>query len=103
MTRKRSVTSRYHRYTYGTTEIVGFTAPWRMEVYRPFEANPREPWNAAITERCMALGADDASPHHDKGSHYDARCPCCYLNITHTQALHAARTMTDRYGTAITP
>lgn len=53
--------------------------------------HPKEPWNAEVRERCMALGPTDVTPRHDKMEHYSSQCSCCYLNITHTQALHAAR------------
>jgi len=80
-----------HTYTYGTSEIVGYRSPWRIEIYRPFNPHPKEPWNAEVTERCMALNAADTSPRHDKSVRYDSACSCCYLNITHTEALHKSR------------
>lgn len=76
---------------YGTAEIVDFAAPWRIEVYRPHVVHPREPWNAAVRERIMAIDPFDASTRHDKFAAYDSRCSCCYLNISHTVALHAER------------
>lgn len=90
--RRSPVIGTVHRYTYGTSEVVGYDAPWRREIYRPFEVHPKEPWNAAVNERSMATGPDDATPRHDKVRDYDAHCSCCYLNITHTQALHGQRT-----------
>jgi len=76
---------------YGTTEIIGFEAPWRTEIYRPFEVHPREPWNREIRERTMALGPRDVSPGHNRSDDYNSKCPCCYLNISHTSDLHADR------------
>lgn len=76
-----------HQYQYGTSEVVGFDAPWRREVYRPFQVHPKEPWNAAVRERCMATGPSDATPRYRGRYHSD--CSCCYLNITHSEAQHA--------------
>lgn len=76
--------------TYGTLEIVGWSAPRRLEVYRPFEVNPLERWNAEVRESSMATGPSDSSTRHDKLTAYDSRCSCCYLNITHTVDHHLA-------------
>lgn len=78
--------------TYGTAEIVGFNGPWRIEVYRPHQVHPLEPWNAEVRERVMAADHADATTRHDKSTSggYDSRCSCCYLNISHTVAKHAA-------------
>ena len=90
MTRKTNAVGTVHQYRYGTSEVTGFDAPWRREVYRPTTVHPKEPWNREIHERCMATGPDDATERHDKSAHYSAECACCYLNITHTKALHDA-------------
>ena len=75
---------------YGTAEIVGWSAPRRVEVYRPFEVHPSEPWNAEVRETVFATGPSDASTRHDKSRAYDSRCSCCYLNFTHTADHHTA-------------
>jgi hypothetical protein len=76
---------------YGTAEIVGYASPWRIEVYRPTEVHPSEPWNAEVRERIMALDSLDATTRHSTyPTGYDSRCSCCYLNISHTAAKHAA-------------
>lgn len=76
---------------YGAIEIVGYEGPWRLEIYRPYTVPKNEPWNATIRERSMATGANDDTPRHDM-SDYNPECSCCWLNITHTDALHVART-----------
>lgn len=89
-------------YAYGTATIAAFEGARRIDTYRPFEVSPREPWNAAIRESSMCLDHNDASPvaqtyAYQCGSRepfaraYNARCSCCYLNISHTTALHDAR------------
>lgn len=85
-----------HAYKHGTAEIISFDGPWRREIYRPHVVADNEPWNREIRERCMAVGPDDAMPRHNSmcygpGAGYDAKCSCCYLGITHSEALHARR------------
>jgi hypothetical protein len=80
------------RHQYGEVEIVGFDGVWRREIYRPFEVHPSEPWNREIHESAMALNHSDTTPHHSKyPTGYNSKCSCCYLNITHTEALHARK------------
>jgi len=76
---------------YGTAEIIGYEAPWRIEIYRPFKVHPAEPWNREVRERIMAVDASDASTRHDKMNSYSSECSCCYLNISHTVDLHDLR------------
>lgn len=87
---------------YGTAEIIGFAGARRIEIYRPSEVHPSEPWNREITENPMCLDHYDATPSvstygyqcgdRDAGARaYDSRCSCCYLNINHTAALHDTR------------
>lgn len=86
-----------HKYTRGTGEIVGFEAPWRLDVYRPNDPDPRTPWLNAVTERKMATGPNDVSPAHAiYPSGYDAACSCCWLNIQHTEDMHARKTGKSR-------
>lgn len=81
-----------HTYKYGTATVVGFDGKWRAEVYRPFAVNPREPWNAEVYERVMSDGEHDDSPRHETyPTGYDSRCSCCWLNISHTEMVHAGR------------
>lgn len=86
---------------YGTREIVGFDGGRRVDIFRPTEVHPKEPWNAEVRERPMCLNSRDASPVVSTYAHqlgevgdyvraYDARCSCCYLNISHTTAKHDA-------------
>jgi len=90
---------------YGTREVMLFQGcegtVRRLDLYRPFDVSPREPWNAEIEEYTMCLDAQDfthvvstyAAQIGDKGPwvrNYDSKCSCCYLNISHTVAKHDA-------------
>ena len=65
------------------------SAPYRYEGTRRYSANLED-------DRCgdgsirgtQCLGVGDDSPAHS-GAHYDSRCNCCWLNITHTVRVHA--------------
>lgn len=76
---------------YGTWEILGYEGPWRLEIYRPHDPSPREPWNHAIRERHMCDGPGDESPAHGYGpGEYVPECGACWLNIPHTERHHRA-------------
>lgn len=90
----RSAIGTVHTYEYGTSEVVRFEGERRIEVYRPFVVHPKEPWNAAVTERVFSTGPSDASVRfhtypYNPAMKYDSRCSCCYLGFTHTADLHA--------------
>lgn len=81
-----------HELTYGTLVVGRFEHPWRVDVYRP--KNPQKYASgrveSEIVEKTMAAGPGDKSSRHSTyPTGYDSRCSCCYLNITHTEELHA--------------
>ena len=70
---------------YGTYTHVRFTRSGK-QWYR------HDQWSETGTiDRFFAAGNDDFSPLHDRSDGYDPNCSCCWLNISHTQALHAQR------------
>lgn len=94
MAKLKNAIGTVHAYKYGTAETVAIEGAYRIEIYRPREVSPREPWNAAVRERCMVTGPTDATPRHDKSQAggYSADCSACWLNITHSEAVHARAT-----------
>ena len=68
---------------YGTIEVLAFEGAWRREVYTADDGK-------RYRESTMVANHRDVTPRHNKMDHYDSRCSCCYLNITHSEAKHAA-------------
>ncbi len=86
---------------YGTSEIVGYRGPFRFHTYRPHDVHPSEPWNKEIRERAFCFDHSDVTPvvstygaqvgdTDPDVRQYDGRCSSCYLNHSHTTALHDA-------------
>lgn len=85
-----------HAMRYGTNVAGPYHAPWRHDTYTSRDGG------RPVIERRMAAGPDDQTAPHGKlnygytpeeraaGHGYDARCSCCWLNISHTRAKHDA-------------
>jgi hypothetical protein len=44
-----------------------------------------------VVDMFFALNNKDFTPFHDRDKGYNSDCSCCYLNISHTEALHNSR------------
>ena len=81
---------------YGTNEIgkPTWTGGWhRTDIYRSFE--PERGRRESVRERHFAADSKDYSPvfYRDVNGKYDGeKCECCFLNFSHTLALHDKRT-----------
>lgn len=79
-------------YKYGVAETLGYERTEGGSYIREHRYTPND-GGRPVVERVFCAGPDDASPMHSTyPTGYDSKCSCCYLNITHTDALHERRT-----------